>query len=61
MFEDKVDGTLIQAGPGSPEVAQCSCCCDEVRKRKRKVGRDGYTFVYYMEKGKVSSWDREGF
>jgi predicted nucleic acid-binding Zn ribbon protein len=46
MREAKVDGELIQAGPDSPEAAQCPACGGEVRKRRRKVGRDGYTYFY---------------
>jgi predicted nucleic acid-binding Zn ribbon protein len=60
MLEAKVDGELIQAGPDSPEVAQCPACGGEVRKRRRKVGRDGHTYFYYMEKRKVSSWASSG-
>ena len=46
MLEAKVDGELTQAGPDSPEVAQCPACGGEVCKRKRKVGRDWYTYLY---------------
>jgi hypothetical protein len=46
MLEAKLDGKSIQAGPGSPEVAQCPACAGAVRKRKRKSGRDGYTYFY---------------
>jgi hypothetical protein len=51
MLEAKVDGELIQAGPDSPEVAQCPACGGEVRKRRRKVGRDGHTYFYRHRRG----------
>jgi hypothetical protein len=51
MLEAKVDGEPIQAGPDSPEVAQCPACGGEVRKRKRKVGRDGHTHFYRHKTG----------
>jgi predicted nucleic acid-binding Zn ribbon protein len=47
----KLDGELIQAGPDSPEVAQCPACGGEVRKRKRRVGRDKYTYFYRHRQG----------
>jgi hypothetical protein len=47
----KLDGELIQAGPDSPEVAQCPAGGGEVRKRRRKVGRDGHTFFYRHRAG----------
>jgi len=50
MREAKLNGRAVQAGPDSPEIAECPACGGEVRKRKRKVGRDGYTYFYYMEK-----------
>ena len=46
MHEAKVNGRLTQAGPDSPEVAQCPACGGEVRKRKRKVGRNRYTYFF---------------
>ena len=46
MLEAKVDDQLILAGPESPEAALCPACGGEVRKRKRKVGRDGHTYFY---------------
>ena len=51
ILEAKVDGELIQAGPDSPEVATCPACGGEVRKRRRKVGRSGYTFFYRHKAG----------
>ena len=51
MREAKVDGESIQAGPDSPEVAQCPVCGGEVRKRRRKVGRSGYTHFYRHKAG----------
>lgn len=46
MREVKVNGRLIQAGPDCPEVAECPACGGEVRKRKRKVGRNGLVYFY---------------
>jgi hypothetical protein len=51
MFEARVDGQPVKAGPDSPEVAQCPVCGGEVRKRKRKVGRDEYVFFYRHHNG----------
>jgi hypothetical protein len=51
MLEAKLDGELIQAGPDSPEVAQCPACGGEVRKRKRKVGRGGLVHFYRHRQG----------
>ena len=51
MQEAKVDGELIQAGPGSPDVATCPACGGEVCKRKRKVGRNGHTHFYRHQRG----------
>jgi hypothetical protein len=51
MQEAKLDGRLIQAGPDSPEIAQCPACGGEVQKRKRKVGRNGHTYFYRHRAG----------
>jgi hypothetical protein len=51
MFEARVNGHPVRAGADSPEVAQCPACGGEVRKRKRKVGRGGYTYFYRHRRG----------
>jgi hypothetical protein len=51
VIKAKVNGKLIQAGPDSPEVAQCPACSGEVHKRRRKVGRDKYTYFYHRRRG----------
>jgi hypothetical protein len=56
MLEAKVDGHLIKANPDSPEVAQCPACGGEVRKRKRKVGRNKHTYFYRHRHGSGDAW-----
>ena len=51
MKEAKVDGELVQAGPDSPEIARCPACGGEVHKRKRRVGRNGYSYFYRHRQG----------
>ena len=51
MLEAKSNGALVKAGPGSPEVAKCPACEGEVRRRKRRVGRDGQVFFYRHRMG----------
>ena len=51
MLEAKVNGELIQAGPDSPEVAQCPACGGEVHKRRRKVGKAGHMYFYRHKAG----------
>ena len=51
MYEVSVNGHLVQAGPDSPEAATCPACGGLVRKRKRKVGRDGHTYFYRHRRG----------
>jgi hypothetical protein len=51
MQDAKVDGQLIQASSNSPDVATCPACGGEVHKRKRKSGKDGYTFFYRHRRG----------
>jgi hypothetical protein len=51
MREAKLNGRAVQAGPDSPEIAQCPACGGEVRKRKRKSGRDGFTYFYRHRAG----------
>jgi hypothetical protein len=51
MIEAKVNGELIQAGPESPEVAQCPACGGEVHKRRRRVGRNTHTYFYRHRQG----------
>ena len=46
MLEAKANGALVKAEPKSPDVAQCPVCEGEVRKRRRKVGRNGHTYFY---------------
>ena len=51
MREAMLNGRAVQAGPDSPQVAQCPACGGEVRKRKRKVGRNGYAYFYRHHTG----------
>ena len=51
MREAKLDGRTVHAGPDSPEVAECPVCGGEVRKRKRKVGKNKYTHFYRHRAG----------
>jgi predicted nucleic acid-binding Zn ribbon protein len=51
MLEAKINGELIQAGPDSPETAQCPACGGEVRKRRRRVGRNTHTYFYRHKAG----------
>jgi ssDNA-binding Zn-finger/Zn-ribbon topoisomerase 1 len=51
MLAAKVNGRLIKASSDSPEVAQCPECGGEVRKRKRKIGRNGDVFFYRHRRG----------
>ena len=37
---------LSQSSICFADVAQCPACEGEVRKRRRKVGRDGHTYFY---------------
>jgi hypothetical protein len=46
MFEAKVDGQLVQAGPDSPEKAQCPVCGGTVTKRKRRRMDGGFSWFY---------------
>lgn len=49
MNEAKVNGELIQARPGSPEVATCPVCGGEVHKRKRKANIRKKTYCLSCE------------
>ena len=40
MRDAQHNGKLIPASATSPDVARCPACGGEVRKRKRKVGRE---------------------
>jgi hypothetical protein len=51
MREAKLNECAVQAGPDSPEIAQCPVCGGEVRKRKRKVGRNEHTYFYRHRAG----------
>jgi hypothetical protein len=51
MREARVNHAIIQAEEGSPEVAECPMCGGEVRKRKRRVGKDRYTYFYRHHNG----------
>ena len=51
MKEANVDGQLVQAGPDSPEVATCPACGGPVVKRKRRSGRDSFTYFYRHKQG----------
>ena len=51
MIEAKSNGELIQAGPESPAVATCPACGAEVHKRRRKVGRERYSYFYRHRQG----------
>ena len=46
MKQADVDGILVAASPASPEVARCPACGAEVEKRKRRSGRNNYTYFY---------------
>ena len=52
MREAKLDVRMLQAGPDSPEIAECPAYGGEVRKRKRKVGKKGHTHFYRHRAGK---------
>jgi len=43
-------GHLVPASATSPDVATCPACGGEVRKRKRRVGRD-VTWFYRHRQG----------
>jgi hypothetical protein len=51
MREAKLNGRTVQANPDSPEIAECPVCGGEVRKRKRKSRRDGFTYFYRHRAG----------
>jgi hypothetical protein len=51
MKQAEADGVLVTAGPASPEVAKCPTCGAEVEKRKRRSGRDNYTYFYRHKRG----------
>jgi hypothetical protein len=50
MKDAQHNGHLIPASPHSPDVATCPTCGGEVRKRKRRVGRD-VTWFYRHRQG----------
>ena len=56
MLAAKVNGRLIKASSDSPEVAQCPECGGEVRKRKRKIGRNG-DVRWIQNNGVIVEWE----
>jgi len=50
MHDAQHNGKLIPASASSPDVAQCPACGSEVRKRKRRVGKE-LTWYYRHRTG----------
>ncbi|MCP4543890.1 MAG: hypothetical protein GY832_42795 [Chloroflexi bacterium] len=55
MQDAKVNNQLIQAGPDSPEQAQCPTCGGAVVRRKRRRMDGDYSWFYRHAQGKEKS------
>ena len=51
MKEAAVGGRIVQAGPDSPEKAQCPACGGTVSKRKRRTMGGGVVYFYRHDAG----------
>jgi hypothetical protein len=51
MLEAKAEGKLVQAGPDSPEKAQCPACGAAVTKRKRRRMDGSFSWFYRHVRG----------
>ncbi len=59
MKDAIIEGRMVQAGPEAPKEARCPACGGRVVLRRRRNGRDNYTWFYRHARGEGPACPRK--